>query len=161
MLVESKDGHDTFELSKDEAKEETQKQLKEGKWVTVEKKDGGSELLTEKDLPEPKASEDEDWAKKFENVRSITATGKVKVVYVRYWDHVLFKDVDPRAYGPQVRETVGWLAEDNGDYIRIEWERFVDEHGGTKHRVEPRNIKQRATGLVILKSCILELREVG
>ncbi len=77
-----------------------------------------------------------------------------RVVYVRYWDHVLFKDVNSKAYGPQVRETVGWLAEDNGGYIRIEWERFNGS-------AVPDNLRQRSTGLVILKSCILELREVG
>jgi len=84
-----------------------------------------------------------------------------RLVYIRYLDHVLFKDVDPRDHGPQVREAVGWLAEENGDYIRIEWERFADEHKGTGHRVEPKNMRQRATGLVIIKSCILERREVG
>ena len=83
------------------------------------------------------------------------------LVYIRYLDHVLFKDVDPKAYGPQVRETVGWLAEESENHIRIEWERFADEHEGTGHRVEPKNMRQRATGLVIIKSCILERREVG
>jgi len=83
------------------------------------------------------------------------------IVYVRYRDHVLFKDIDPKAYGPQVRETVGWLAEESRGYIRIEWERFADDHEGRGHLVKPKNMRQRATGLMILKSCILERREVG
>lgn len=77
-----------------------------------------------------------------------------RVVYVRYRDHVLFKDINPKAYGPQVRETIGWLAEDNEDHIRIEWERFNGS-------AVPDKLRQYATGLVILRSCILELREVG
>jgi len=78
MLVESKDGHDALEVPKDEVAKKVQGQLEDGKWVSVEKTDGSSEILTEKDLPEPTKSEDEGWAEKFENVKSITATGKVK-----------------------------------------------------------------------------------
>jgi hypothetical protein len=83
-----------------------------------------------------------------------------QLVYVKYLDHVLFKDIDPHAMKPQIRETVGWLAEENENHIRIEWERFSDEYGRTEHRVELQNVKQRATGLVILKSCILERRRI-
>lgn len=84
-----------------------------------------------------------------------------QLIYIRYLDHVLFKDIDAQTMKPQIRETVGWLAEESEDHIRIEWERFADEHEGTGHRVEPKNMKQRATGLLILKSCILERRKVG
>jgi hypothetical protein len=73
------------------------------------------------------------------------------IVYIRYRDHVLFKDVYPDPYGPCVRETIGWLAEENSDYIKIVWERFA----------EPlENAKQQATGLVILRPDILDLSRV-
>lgn len=75
-------------------------------------------------------------------------------VYVRYRDHVLFKDVDPSAYRPFTREAIGWLEHEDGDCIRLVWERFAEPapSGGAK---------QRASGLVIMKSSILELRRVG
>lgn len=50
-----------------------------------------------------------------------------------------------------MRETVGWLAEENSDYIKIVWERFT----------EPlENAKQRTTGLVVLRPDILKLSRV-
>ena len=73
--------------------------------------------------------------------------------YVRYRDHVLFKDVDPSAFGPFVRETIGWLEFEGADFVRLVWERSV-ENG------ENPTIKQKATGLVILKSDILEMRRL-
>jgi hypothetical protein len=87
---------------------------------------------------------------------------KDRLVYVKYVDHVLFKDIDPKTIEPQVRETVGWLTEQNEDFIRIEWERFIDEFSSpaiSAHRTSE-NMKQRATGLAILRSCILELEEM-
>ena len=73
------------------------------------------------------------------------------IVYVRYLDHVLFKDMDPGAYSePFVRETVGWLASENERAIQVIWERQV---GGGATR-------QRATGLVVLKADILELKRL-
>jgi hypothetical protein len=77
------------------------------------------------------------------------------VVYVRYLDHVLFKEVDPSAYAePFAREAVGWLDYEDTDCIRLVWERLAvpDPHGETR---------QKATGLVILKSAILEIRRLG
>lgn len=73
------------------------------------------------------------------------------LVYVRYRDHVLFRDANASSYGPFVREAVGWLDYEDGGQIRIVWERFAEPvpNGGAK---------QRATGLVILRSAILELR---
>jgi len=73
------------------------------------------------------------------------------VVYIRYRDHVLFKDVNPDAYEPCIRETVGWLAEENIDYIKIVWDKFSKPL---------ENAKQRATGLVILRPDILVLSKV-
>ena len=75
-------------------------------------------------------------------------------VYVRYRDHVLFKDADPGAYRPFVREAVGWLDHEDSDCIRLVWERFAEPTPNGE-------AKQRASGLVIMKSSILELRRVS
>lgn len=77
-----------------------------------------------------------------------------EVLYVRYLDHVLFKDVDPNVFKPFVRETIGWLDHEDGDFIRLIWERFAEPMPNGE-------AKQRASGLVIMKSSILELRRVG
>jgi len=76
------------------------------------------------------------------------------VVYVRYRDHALFRDVDPDTWHPFVRECIGWLAFENDEYIRVVWERFAEPN-------EPEGAKQRAVGPVILKSAILELRRLN
>ncbi len=77
-----------------------------------------------------------------------------EVLYVRYLDHVLFKDVDPNVFKPFVREAIGWLEHEAGDCIRLVWERFAEPMPNGE-------AKQRASGLVIMKSSILELRRVG
>jgi hypothetical protein len=74
------------------------------------------------------------------------------VVYIRYRDHVLFRDAEAGDYKPFVREAVGWFDHENDEFIRLVWERFAEPSQG--------NARERSTGLVILKSCILELREV-
>lgn len=77
------------------------------------------------------------------------------IVYVRYLDHVLFKDMDPNAYAePFAREAIGWLDHENNESIRLVWERFAEPN-------PQGDSEQKATGLVILKSAILELRRVG
>jgi len=76
------------------------------------------------------------------------------LVYLRYQDHVLFKDVDPSLYHPWTREAIGWLDYEGQDYIRIVWERFAMPD-------PPNEARPRATGLVILKKAILEMRRIG
>jgi len=75
------------------------------------------------------------------------------LVYVRYMDHVLFKDVDPSLYRSWTRETIGWLDYKDANWIRIIWERFAMPD-------PPNEAKPRATGLVILKKTILEMRSI-
>jgi hypothetical protein len=85
MFVESPNGHDTIEVPENKVQEEVEKQLKDDKWVTIENEQG-TELLTEKDIPATKTinetgvekTDEEKWAEKFENVKSVTATNKVK-----------------------------------------------------------------------------------
>ena len=76
-------------------------------------------------------------------------------VYVRYRDHVLFKDMDPEAFSaPFIRETIGWLEGENDNSIQVVWERSAGAN-------TPEKAKQKATGLVIMKSSILEMRKLN
>ena len=76
------------------------------------------------------------------------------LVYVRYRDHVLFRNSDPERQAPIVQEVVGWLQAENDEYIRLVVARYRepvnDGKGGAK-----------ATGFVILKKAIVEMRRIG
>ena len=104
FLVESSNGHDTLNVPENKLQEEVVKELNNDKWVTLEKKEGNSEILTKDDIP--KKDEKQDWqktfgadksnsvnmtttaskpmsktktfAKKFEKVKSATSTMKAK-----------------------------------------------------------------------------------
>ena len=76
------------------------------------------------------------------------------LVYLRYSDHVLFRDSEPKFYRPWVRETVGWLDYEDKEWVRIVWERFAMPD-------PPNGSKPKATGLVILRKSILEMRKVA
>jgi hypothetical protein len=70
-------------------------------------------------------------------------------VYVRYKDHVLFRNVQEPICEYAERETVGWLIGEDSEIVCIDWDRnfktFADYKTGCN------------SGLVILKSCILEI----
>ena len=75
------------------------------------------------------------------------------LVFVRYRDHVLYHRSDPVSLRPQVRECVGWLVYDCAEYIIMSWDRDA----------EPPTLKggdPKASGLVVLRSDILELRRL-
>jgi hypothetical protein len=80
--IEDCNGHSELNVPEDKVPEEVQKQLEADKWVEVEKKNGETELLTEKDLPTnnilPTPEQQKEWAKKFKNVQSITSIHKTK-----------------------------------------------------------------------------------
>lgn len=103
VLIESKNGHDTLDVPENKLQETVENQLKDDKWVTLEKKDGSSEILTKEDIS--KTDKKPDWqktfgvdkgennvtsmpskpisrvktfAKKFEAVKSATCTHKAK-----------------------------------------------------------------------------------
>lgn len=103
LLVESERGHDTIGVPQNQLQDAVEKQLKDDKWVTLEKEDGDTKILTESDIPKeqpkgaeqkdkqnklddelgdlldkPKPAEAEDWADNFKKVRSATATNKSK-----------------------------------------------------------------------------------
>jgi hypothetical protein len=76
------------------------------------------------------------------------------VVYVRYRDHVLFRNADPNLYRPAEREAVGWIVKENDEAVWILWDKSVCKL--PHERVQPSE-----SGLVILKAEILELRGIG
>jgi hypothetical protein len=75
------------------------------------------------------------------------------LVVVTYVDHVIFSRSSPLACQPQVRTAVGWLSYECSWYLTITWD----------YDVSPPTIKggdPKASGLVLLKSDILELSKL-
>ena len=73
------------------------------------------------------------------------------VVYVRYKDHVLYRNIRNPIEEAVERETVGWLARENEEIILV-------EHDRTPQCLQlPTG---SGSGVIILKSCILELRSL-
>jgi len=71
------------------------------------------------------------------------------VVYIRYKDHVLFRNTVKPLKDAAERETLGWLTQQNSELLCIQNDRTIEslQHSsGT------------ASGLILLKSCILEIR---
>jgi len=75
-------------------------------------------------------------------------------VYIRYQDHALFRNVDPKSQRPIIQEAMGWLDHEDNDYIRV----ILAQYREQKVQDGPTEIK--ATGLVILRSTILEMRKI-
>lgn len=76
----------------------------------------------------------------------------MSLTYIKYRDHVLFKKCNHSDMKPSVREIVGWLVLETGEAIYICCDRSV----------EPLPFeKPSGSGLVILKSDVLERREIG
>jgi hypothetical protein len=76
-----------------------------------------------------------------------------RLVFVRYLDHVLYNRSIPAAMEPQVRESIGWLVYECDQYVILAWDRDA----------EPPTLKggdPKASGVVVLKTDILELRRL-
>lgn len=72
-------------------------------------------------------------------------------VYIRYKDHVLFKNIEQPMEEAMERETIGWLSKENGEIILVEHDRTMSNvqlNGG------------QGSGLIILKNCIIEIHEL-
>lgn len=72
-------------------------------------------------------------------------------VYIRYKDHVLFRNIQQPMEEAMERETIGWLSKENGEIILVEHDRTMPNiqlNGG------------QGSGVIILKSCILEIRKL-
>ena len=77
------------------------------------------------------------------------AIPKGSVVYIRYKDHVLFRKMKQPLKDAAERETVGWLTAETDELLCIQNDRTVESlqySSGT------------ASGLLLLKSCILKMR---
>jgi len=73
---------------------------------------------------------------------------KGSVVHIRYKDHVLFRNTEPLKDAVE-REAVGWLFQETEELLCIQNDRTIESinySSGT------------ASGLILLKSCILEIR---
>ena len=68
------------------------------------------------------------------------------LVYVKYKDHVIYKNIQHPIAKAVERETVGWLTNQNDEIMLIEHDRNLRVKGGG------------INGVVLLKSCILEIR---
>jgi hypothetical protein len=68
-------------------------------------------------------------------------------------DHVLFRDVDPRVVKPVLREAVGWIYAQNEETVTILSDRGLGLGGFGKSDL--------ASGLMILRSDIKEIKEIG
>lgn len=74
-----------------------------------------------------------------------------RLVYIRYKDHILFKNANPRLYFDIVdREAVGWLIYETDEFLCILNDRSV----------QPMPNEVCESGFSILKSDIIETREI-
>ncbi len=76
-----------------------------------------------------------------------------KLVCVRYVDHVLYNRAIAEAMKPQIRKAVGWLVYECDQYITLAWDH--DDEAPTLHGGDA-----KASGLVLLRTNILELRKL-
>jgi hypothetical protein len=72
-------------------------------------------------------------------------------VYVRYKDHVLFKNIQQPIAEAVERETIGWLTKQNDEILLIEHDRTIPN---------PQIPSGQGNGVIILKSCIVEIRKL-
>ncbi len=72
-------------------------------------------------------------------------------VYVRYKDHGLYKNVLQPIKEAVERETIGWLTKQTDDVMLIEHDRTIPCFQLSMGQ---------GSGLLILKSCIIEIREL-
>lgn len=84
--------------------------------------------------------------------RSVSAEFK-GLIFVRYLDHVLYNRNFAINMKPQVREAVGWLIYECDQYLTLSWDR--DAEAPTLHGGDP-----KASGMVLLKSDILEMKRI-
>jgi len=79
--------------------------------------------------------------------------GDKPLVYVKYLDHALYRNLAPLSSKPVIRETVGWLLYENDETVWILWDKNA---APTIHeKFDP------SSSLVIVKRCILEMRRIS
>jgi hypothetical protein len=72
-------------------------------------------------------------------------------VYVRYKDHVLFKNIQQPIAEAVERETIGWLTKQNDEIMLIEHDRTIPN---------AQIPSGQGNGVIILKSCIIEIHKL-
>jgi hypothetical protein len=72
-------------------------------------------------------------------------------VYVRYKDHVLFKNIEQPIEEAIERETIGWLSKQTDEIMLIEHDRTIPN---------AQIPSGQGSGVIIMKSCILEIRKL-
>lgn len=83
----------------------------------------------------------------------IKVEGERPLVYVKYLDHALYRNMAPLDPRPVVRETVGWLMYEDDEAVWILWDRNAAP--SIYEKPDP------SSSLVIVKKCILEIRRIG
>jgi hypothetical protein len=73
-------------------------------------------------------------------------------VYIRYRDHVLFRNKQSNHVQPAIRECVGWIGKESSEAILIIWDRCVLPLEGNRAQPE--------SGLCILKTDVLRIKEI-
>ena len=74
-----------------------------------------------------------------------TSSQILKAVYVRYKDHVFFRNVAMPAAEAIIREAIGWVKEENDEVMLIECDRpLLQSRSGFN-------------GVVVIKSCIVAM----
>lgn len=76
------------------------------------------------------------------------------MIYIRYLDHLLFRNLDLHAAKPITQEAWGRLEYNGPDYIRLVVGRYQEPSNDGKRRT-------KGTGFVILRKNILEIRPIG
>lgn len=78
---------------------------------------------------------------------------ELPVIYVRYLDHLLFKNCNHSLLNPAQRETVGFLAKQTNEAVYVLWDRAVEKLQDEKACSE--------SGLIILRTYIKEIRKIA
>jgi hypothetical protein len=90
FLIESIEGHTDIMVPENEATKEVNKQLEDGKWVTLEKTNGETQIITEPIKPVTEATPTEgkpdEWKNAFgankepdwKDVKTAVSTGKIR-----------------------------------------------------------------------------------
>ena len=74
-----------------------------------------------------------------------------KLIHAIYWDHLEFKNSSHKLYSDgNIREAVGWLVLETDKYIVLLYDRSVERQAN----------EQLESGLILIKSDIIEMREV-
>jgi hypothetical protein len=74
------------------------------------------------------------------------------LVYLKYRDHVLFKNCNSSSMRPVDREAVGWIVKQDDEAVWLVWDRNVKIDLSEKPCLE--------SGLVVLRTDILELKQI-